>query len=123
VRRSFIGTGIFLAIFVGFTLWELHDLKDRPLAVSDIRWDCEEQRCLVRFMVQNETDEPVAADVVITARARHQQQGADAATIVQVGKGSLTVELQPFVSRQMVYGLSVDEQPDFISVRTVGDES
>jgi hypothetical protein len=123
VRRSFIGTGIFLAIFVGFTLWELHVLKDRPLTVSDIRWECEEQRCLVRFMVQNETDEPVAADVVITARARHQQQGADTATIVQVGKGSLPVELQPFVSREMVYGLSVDEQPDFISVRTVGDDS
>lgn len=123
MRRSIIGTGIFLAIFVGFTLWELHDLKDRPLTVSDIRWECGEQRCLVRFMVQNETEEPVTADVVILARARRQQKGADTVTIVQVGKGSIPVELQPFVSKEMVYGLSVDEPPDFISVKALGDES
>lgn len=123
MRRSLIGTGIFLAIFVGFTLWELRGLKDRPITVSDTRWECSEERCLVRFMVQNETDEAVAADIVITARARRQEKGADTATIVQVGQGSLHVELPPWVSKEMVYGLSVEGRPDFISVRAVGDES
>jgi len=123
MQRSVIGVAIFLVIFVGFTLWELDELKDRPVTIHDSRWECDEERCLVRFMVQNETDELIKADVVITARARRTRDDMKTVTIIQVGQGVLSVELQPHVSRAMVYGFEVEGKPEFISVKAVGEES
>ncbi len=123
MHRSIIGVAIFLVIFVGFTLWELDELRDRPVTISDPRWECDDQHCLVRFMVQNETDELINADVVITARARRPRDDMKTVTIVQVGQGVLNVELQPHGSRAMVYGFEVVGKPEFISVKAVGDES
>ena len=120
MQRSIIGAAIFLAIFVGFTLWELNELKDRPVTISGTQWECDDSRCQVRFMVQNETDDAVTAEVVITARARVEQ--GEGVSIQVVGQEVMTVHLGPGVSRMMGHELNVEQKPGYLAVKAVEGE-
>ena len=86
------------------------------LDVSDTRWSCEENKCVVEFFIENASHNQLLADYAIRAHRRSSVDGSDAVSNEIVGEIHETLILNPGERRKLSQQITTRRRPDNVVV-------
>lgn len=91
-------------------------LSGSGLDVSETKWSCEKNKCVVSFFIENNTHDQLLADYAIRGHRRSSVDGSDAISNEVVGDTHATLLINPGEKRKLSKELLTRRRPDNIVV-------